>query len=64
MTACTPERLHEHADHVEHTAALGGYVHPATGERRQLTEAEREQWAKSAAALRQAAHAMMSYQGH
>jgi len=55
-STCTADTLLEHADHVEHTAALGGYVHPVSGERRTLTQAEREQWAQSAAALREAAH--------
>ena len=55
---CTAATLAEHADHVEHTAAVGGYVHPVTGERRHLAELERRQWAASAAALREAALTM------
>jgi hypothetical protein len=54
---CTAARLLEHADHVEHTAAVGGYVGPS-GQRRHLSDAERRTWAQSAAVLREAAHQM------
>ena len=52
MTTCTPAQLLDHADAVEHTAAVGGYVGPS-GQRRHLSDAERRQWAASAAVLRE-----------
>jgi len=52
---CTAETLLAHADAVEHSAAVGGYVDDRTGRRVQLDETRRRQWAASAAVLREAA---------
>lgn len=51
------ERLHAHADAVEHAAALGGWMDPELG-RRSLSEPERARWAADAAVLREAAYAI------
>lgn len=62
MTTCTAEALHAHADAIEHAAALGGYSLQETRggptTRRVLSPEEREQWARDAAVLRQAAYRM------
>lgn len=43
-----------HADHLEHTAAVGGYVRE-DGRRVLLDQATRERWARDAALFRQLA---------
>lgn len=47
----TPELLLEHADHLEHVAAVGGYK-TAGGERVTLDQPTRERWARDAALFR------------
>ena len=56
MTSCVPEALHAHANALDHTALVAGYIDDRTGAKRTLTQAEREGWAADAAAIREAAH--------
>lgn len=58
MSTSTADELLAHADAIDHSAAVGGYLDERTGARRTLSQAEREQWAADAAMLREAAHQM------
>ena len=60
MSTSTAEQLLAHADAIDHSAAVGGYLDERTGARRTLSQAEREQWAADAAVLREAAYQMQT----
>jgi hypothetical protein len=64
MSTCTAEQLLAHADAIDHSAAVGGYLDERTGARRTLSQAEREQWAADAAVLREAAYQMQTEDTH
>jgi hypothetical protein len=50
-------KLHAHADALEHAAALGGFQLAAGSlTRRRFAQWERDQWARDAALIREAAY--------
>lgn len=58
MNTCTPDLLHQHANAIDHAAAIGGYKDDRTGQRVTLDQSKRAQWARDAALLREQALSM------
>jgi len=56
MNTTAPQALLDHADAIDHAAALGGWRDDRTGVRMTLDQTQRDAWHRDAAVLREAAH--------